>query len=419
VSSFIPSERGAAPVSQSRAILRDLLVVAAVGAGIWMAHRLGRIVVVLILAMFFAYVIAPLVELAQSPVSLRGRSRRLPRGAAIAVVYLLLAGGLSAGVALLWPRAAQQLDEAIASAPMYTESFRAWEHGWTRYYERLRIPIELRHTIDTSLLGAGDATIMYARGSLLALIAAVSGIPWLILVPVLAFLLLKDATSIRRTILTALPHRIQLRGHRLFEELNATLMAYVRAQLIACVVVGSLCGIGFAVLGNPYAILLGVLAAVMEFIPLIGPFVVAAVAVGIAVLHDPMLAIWTAVFLAVLRIVEDYVIYPRLIGRDIHLHPLVVIVAVLAGVELGGIAGIFISIPVVALVTVVGRHWLEWRGRDAESLSKDPGIEIMMTGTRGERRPAPESSGEHQAAVRPFFATDSECERQRPAESSQ
>jgi predicted PurR-regulated permease PerM len=367
VSSLLPSERAAPPPAQSRAILRDLLIVAAVGAGIWVIHRLGRIVLVLILAMFVAYVIAPLVELAQRPVLLKGRSRRLPRGAAIAVVYLLLAGGTAAGAAVLWPSAAQQLDDAIVSGPMYTESFRAWEHGWTRYYERLRIPVELRHSIDQSVLGAGDAAVAYARGSLLALIGVLSDIPWLVLVPVLAFLLLKDAAGIRRTILTALPHRIQLRGHRLFEELNATLAAYVRAQLIACVVVGSLCGAGFALLGNPYAILLGVLAAVLEFVPLIGPLVVAAVAVGIAALHDPMLGLWTAVFLTVLRVVEDYVIYPRLIGRNIHLHPLAVILAVLAGVELGGIAGIFIAVPIVALVTVVGRHWLEWRGPDASA----------------------------------------------------
>jgi predicted PurR-regulated permease PerM len=131
-------------------------------------------------------------------------------------------------------------------------------------------------------------------------------------------------------------------------------------------VVGTLCGAGFALLGNPYAILLGVLAAVLEFIPLIGPLVVAAVAVGIAALHDPMLAVWTAVFLTVLRVAEDYVIYPRLIGCGIHLHPLVVIVAVLAGAELGGIAGVFIAVPLVALVTVVGRHCCEWRGGDAE-----------------------------------------------------
>jgi predicted PurR-regulated permease PerM len=292
----------------------------------------------------------------------------LPRGAAIAVVYLLLAGGAGGVGAILWPSAAQQLDDAIVSVPKYTESFRAWEHGWARYYERLRIPLELRHSIDESVLGAGEAAVAYARGSLLALIGVLSDVPWLILVPVLAFFLLKDAAAIRRTILVSLPHRIQLRGHRLFEELNATLAAYVRAQLIACVVVGCLCGVGFALLRSPYPILLGVLAAVLEFIPLIGPLVVAIVAVVIAALHDPMLAIWTAVFLAVLRVVEDYVIYPRLIGRHIHLHPLAIILAVLAGAELGGIAGIFIAVPVVALVTVVGRHWLEWRSPDAEKV---------------------------------------------------
>lgn len=210
----------------------------------------------------------------------------------------------------------------------------------------------------------------------MALIGVLSDIPWLVLIPVLAFLMLRDTASIRRTIVTALPHRIQLRGHRLFEELNATLAAYVRAQLIACVLVGTASGVGFALLGSPYAILLGALAGVLEFIPLIGPLVVAAVAVTLAALHDPMLALWTAAFLTVLRVVEDYVIYPRLIGRDIDLHPLVVILAVLAGVELDGIAGIFIAVPVVALVTVVGRHWLDWRGGNTESVSIAPALTI-------------------------------------------
>ena len=113
----------------SGAILRDLLPLGAVGAGIWMTYRLGRIVAVLILAMFFAYVIAPLVEVAQYPISLTGRSRRLTRGTAIAVVYLLLAGAAGAGAAILWPSAAQQLDEAIVSAPRDTESFRAGSTG--------------------------------------------------------------------------------------------------------------------------------------------------------------------------------------------------------------------------------------------------------------------------------------------------
>ncbi len=111
----------------------------------------------LILALFFVYVIAPLVELAQTRVCLKGRTCYFPRAAAIAFVYVLLAGGAWGRTAILWPMAAQQLDEAIVNVPKYAESFRLWERGWTRYYERPRIPLELRHSIDQSVLGAGDA----------------------------------------------------------------------------------------------------------------------------------------------------------------------------------------------------------------------------------------------------------------------
>ncbi len=70
------------------------------------------------------------------------------------------------------------------------------------------------------------------------------------------------------------------------------------------------------------------------------------------------------VFLLVLRVVEDYIVYPRLIGQGIHLHPLAVIIAILAGAELAGVAGIFLAIPVVAILTVSYRHWLEHRGSE-------------------------------------------------------
>jgi predicted PurR-regulated permease PerM len=194
---------------------------------------------------------------------------------------------------------------------------------------------------------------------------ALSNLPWLILIPILAFFLLKDAAGMRRAALSLLPHGFRLRGHRLFEDLNATLAAYVRAQLLACALVGGLCGIGFAILGIPYAALLGVLAGVLEFIPLVGPLLVAAAAAGVASFHSLALAFAAIGFLAVLRIVEDYVIYPRLIRQGLKLHPLAVIVAVLAGAQLNGIAGVFLAVPAAAMASVVGRHWLDWRRRDA------------------------------------------------------
>jgi predicted PurR-regulated permease PerM len=353
-------------VFQTRVVLQILLIIAGTALGLWALHRLSSIVLVLILAASFAYVIAPLVELAQHPIRLAGRRRRLSRGAAIALVYVLMAGSVSGAGALLLPSATAQANEVIRRAPAYAQSILTWEHGWSRYYERLRIPLELRQSINQSMLAASEGAAESLRGSVLALIGALSYVPWLLLIPILAFFLLKDAASLRRTIVTALPHDGQLRGHRLFEELNATLAAYIRAQLLACVLIGTLCGVGFALLGIPYSVLLGVLAGVLEFIPLVGPLVLATVAAVVGALHAPMLALWAVGFLGLLRLVEDYVIYPRLMRRGIQLHPLAVILAVLAGAELGGVAGMFLSVPTVALATVVYRHWLEWRSGDDE-----------------------------------------------------
>jgi len=353
--------RPAAP-PQNRTALQVVLIILAVAAAVWVLYRLERVVLLLTVAMFFAYVVAPLVRFAEHPIRIAGRPRRLSRGPAIVLVYVTILGSAGAGSAILLPTFTEQLGEAVSRAPAYAASFNAWAGGWSRYYERARLPVEVREGINRSALQVGDAAVEYARGSLIAIVGIASYVPWLILVPVLAFFFLKDAGGFRWSAVSALPPRVRHRGYELFKELNATLAAYIRAQLLACALIGSVCGIGFAVLGVPYPVLLGVLAGVLEFVPLIGPLVAAVISAGLAALHAPLLALWVCLFLGVLRIVEDYVVYPRLMRHGIHLHPLAVIVAVLAGFELGGIAGIFLAIPAVAIVSVTWRHWLDWHG---------------------------------------------------------
>ena len=137
--------------------------------------------------------------------------------------------------------------------------------------------------------------------------------------------------------------------------------------------------IGFAVIGLPYAVLLGVLAGALEFIPLVGPFLVALMAATVGAVHAPATALWAIGFLATLRLAEDYVIYPRLIRRGLELHPLAVIVGVLAGAELDGIAGMFLAVPAVATATVLVRHWLVWRSDDRASESDPSGPIVEPT----------------------------------------
>jgi len=342
--------------SQTRVALQVLLVVAAVAAGLWLLNRLASILLVLVLATLFAYVIAPLVHIVTLPVRIAGRRRSLPRGLAIALVYLLIAAAVWTGGALLLPSATDQFEDIIAGAPAYTQSILVWERGWTRYYAKLRIPVELRRAIDRSALSGGEAAAEWSRGAAVTFVSTVTYVPWLVLIPILAFLLLKDAPSVRRVIIKALPKSGQLRGHRLVEELDAALAAFIRAQIVACVLIGSVCGIGFALLGVPYAVLLGVLAGILEFIPLVGPSVVAVVVAIVAALHAPVLALRVLLFLGTLRVVHDYMIYPRLVGHGLHLHPFLIVLSVLAGAELGGVAGLFMAVPIMALLSVVLRH---------------------------------------------------------------
>ena len=349
---------------QTRAVVRLMVIIAGVAVAVLGLQKLAAVVLLLVFAALFAYVLAPLVHVAQRPIHIASRRRRLPRGVAIMLTYALMFASVSIAGALVLPSAVEQVDDMIASAPAYEQSIAAWEHGWSTYYERLSIPAAVRRSVDQSVVAAGESAVETARASLLALAGALSDLPWLILIPILAFFLLKDAASFRRSFLIALPHRLRLRAHRLLEDLNATLGAYVRAQLLACVLAGAACGIGFALLGVPYPVVLGVLAGVLEFIPLVGPLLLAIVASIVAALHAPVLVLWTIAFLGVFRLVEDYVIYPRLIRRGIPLHPLAVILAVLAGAELDGVAGMFLAVPVVGILSVVYRHTVEWRGGD-------------------------------------------------------
>ena len=108
------TERAAAP-SLTRVVLQVLLIIVGVALGIWALHRLASVVLVLIVAALFAYVIAPLVQMAERPIRIAGRPRRLSRAAAIALVYVLMAGSVSGGAALLLPSATEQVDDMIVT----------------------------------------------------------------------------------------------------------------------------------------------------------------------------------------------------------------------------------------------------------------------------------------------------------------
>jgi predicted PurR-regulated permease PerM len=333
-------------------------------AALWVFDTLTGILLVIVLAIFFAYLIAPLVELVRRPFNARGRERVMPRWLAIAVVYIAIFGSLGVGASVLVPRVGTQMAEIASNAPQYMTNAKARADRLNKIYEDLNLPPSVRKAANDAATRTINETGAYITGQGFENLVSLLGyLPWLVLVPILAFFFLKDADTFRRSALMMLPQgRIRWRGDEFFQDVNSTLAAYIRAQLIACLLIGSICTTAFALVGVRYALVLGVLAGLLEFIPLLGPLIVAIVAGTVAGFDSASKALVILVFLGALRITQDYVLYPRIIGSGIHLHPLAVILAILAGNEIAGVAGIFLAIPVIAVLTVTYRHWLEHRG---------------------------------------------------------
>jgi predicted PurR-regulated permease PerM len=352
----------------SRKLLRIILVAIVlfflIKGALWVFYAMTGVLLLVVLSVFFAYLIAPLVELVRRPFKVRGREREMPRVVAIAIVYVALFTTIFLAFQILSPRLSTQMEELAQKAPEYLENSRARAVRLNEMLSQLNLPPSVRQWAYKQVTNGLDDAGEYVKGqSFQGAVTVLGYVPWLVLIPILAFFFLKDADSFRRSALQMIPQgRLRWRGDEFFQDVNSTLAAYIRAQLIACVLIGTICTIGFYVIGVRYALVLGVVAGFLEFIPLLGPLVVAVLAVVVASFYSVNQIIWVLLFLGVLRIVHDYYTYPLIIGSGVHLHPLAVILAILAGHEMAGVTGIFLAIPVIAILTVTHRHWLEHRG---------------------------------------------------------
>ena len=323
-----------------------------------------KLLFLVVLAIFFAYLLDPLVKLIQRPFKERGAEKFMPRPLAIGITYLIVFTVLGIGISYLAPRIVSQARTLAAQVPTYTTSIQESLGNLGKRLDRLQIPANVQQQINERVANFGANATEYVTSALGQFaIDLVSYLPWLILIPILAFFMLKDVNFFRVSMLRVFPPgRWRTSVESFIGDVNNTLAAYTRAQLTSCLIIGTLCTLGFYIIGVDYALLLGILAGVLEFIPLIGPVTLALIAIGIALLESPWEGLYVFLFLGTLRVSQDYVIYPRIIREGIHLHPLAIILSVLAGDQVAGIPGVFLSIPIVALLTVVYKHILEHYG---------------------------------------------------------
>lgn len=354
----VPSNQTPPAQSLQRAVLQILLLVLAAALVLWLIFALRKVILLLVFTVLFCYLIAPMVDLLVGPRRLGPLTWRVPRPLAIFAVYVLLFYGVVQAVDWLAPLLSDQLSALAQNAPVYAKQLDQYGQWLQRFPARYRLPLRWQQEFNEWLTIATTKAWDWVQSVALGTVGLTLYADWLVLIPVIGFFFLKDGRHFRQHFLAALPKAdVRVRVADFLQDVSETLAAYIRAQLLACLLIGVVVGVGLRLLGVSYPLVFGVAAGLLEFIPVVGPAIIGLSAVLVASFHSWPTAGAVLAFLVVWRLVHDYFIYPRLIARGVELHPVLVILAVICGAELGGLTGVFLGVPVMALLSVCFRHW--------------------------------------------------------------
>jgi predicted PurR-regulated permease PerM len=300
-------------------------------------------------AIFFAYLMSPLV--ANLEKLLKGRGR------AIAVIYSLLLALVIVFFVLVGPKVTHEGARIGKSLPDTLSRLSSGEltnklgadRGWSK------------STTDalTSFLNTHQDDITQFAQKIGVRVAEVAKQAWLLfVVPLLSIFFLKDGRIFSDFLLSIVQSRPQREFvQNVLNDLNHMLAHFIRAQLILAALTLVVYSVFLEILRAPNPLLLGILGGVLEFVPVVGPLVGALTIITVALLIGYPHWLILIVFLSAWRLVQDYVSSPHIMGESMELHPLAAIFGVMAGGEVAGILGIYLSIPVMASLRIVFRRW--------------------------------------------------------------
>ncbi len=353
----------------ARALITVLLFALALG----FLYVARATLIAFLFAIFFAYLMSPLVSRLEK--ILRGRER------AIAVIYALLLVLVVVFFVAVGPKVTREGAKLGQSLPTLLTQLSSGqiaqqlgaEHGWSKKSTELAQSFLVSHS--------DEITQVAQRIGLR--VADVAKQAWLFfVVPLLSIFFLKDGRAFSDFLLSTVQSRPQREFlENVLNDLNQMLAHFIRAQLTLAGLTLVMYSAVLGVMRVPYALVLGTLGGVLEFIPVVGPLAAAVVIVGVALLMSYNHWLILIIFLGIWRLIQDYVSSPRIMGESMELHPLAAIFGVMAGGEVAGILGIYLSIPVMASLRIVFRRWRLY----AEKKKFGPLTEIPYRGQEAHR----------------------------------
>lgn len=351
---------------------------------LWLAGHVIQALLLLTFAALLAYALAPAVKLLE---------RVMPRFLAIIIVYLIVLSALSV---LLYLIVRTAIVQVISLSDYVRFLLTPGKSGQITPLEQTLRSFGISQSQIASARDQVIASIEGFAGSVVPLLTGLVGaVLDVILVAVLSIYFLAGGSRVSGWLRRNMPQQQQGNMKLLLDTLQRVVGGYIRGQLLLCGLIGLLVGVGMQVIGVPYALLLGVLAFMLEFIPVLGTLVSGAICVLLALTRGWVIALIVLVYFVVVHVIEGDVVGPRIVGKAIGLHPVVSLAALIAGAELFGITGALFASPVAGVLqALLVAIWVEWRATHPKEFQRakddqaSKGEEVVAE-TPGDPEPPP------------------------------
>lgn len=331
---------------EGRALIRYALVgVALTLVLLWALFLVRGTLLLIYVAALVAIGFSPVVEAIER--RRNTRRRRLPRWAAILIVYIALIGSLVGVGMMVFPPLVMQARELWAELPTLLERGQQWllDHGLISQQVTMRDAVEQT---------AGAAGGTDAVGAVVRTIwGFVGGIFGLLTILILAFYFLVDSNSLVNTFVRLFPRGERARVRDACLRVTTKVSAWLGGQLLLAAIIGSTAALGLWLLDVPYFYVLALIAGIGEMIPVVGPLLAAIPAVAVGLSVSPATALFVAIFFVIQQQFENHVLVPKVMERQVGVSAVTVIVALLIGGTLLGVIGAILAVPTAAILQVL------------------------------------------------------------------
>jgi len=318
---------------------------------LWLASQVVQTILVLVIAGLLAYALVPLVSLLE---------RVMPRLLAVLIVYVVVLAGIGTLLYFVVSNAIVQISSLTGSIKTFVTPTHP---GQLTPLEQILEPLGITTQQITTWQNQLIAQLGGLVSGILPLLTGVAGAALdVFLVIILSIYLLFEGPKVTRWLQRGMPRSQRGRTRFLVRTLQRVIGGYIRGQIVMSSLIGVLVGVGMLVAGVPYALLLGVLAFILEFIPTLGTLTSGVICVLLALTKGWLVALIVLAYFVLVHIFEGDIVGPRIIGKAVGLSPMVSMIALVAASELFGIPGALFASPVAGILqALIITLWSEWR----------------------------------------------------------